>query len=557
MMDTLVGLLQDAVKRFPDTVFLEADREGIGRISLSRAELLARAAAVAGRLMESGVRPGDAVGILSPNRPEWGVGYFGILLAGAVVVPLDVNLKEGELSSILTRSGAAALVTDQTEAERAEQLRKQIPTLRNLFRCDTGESAPPAPPGGWPGERRRPDDLALLSFSSGTTGTAKGIMLTHRNIATNAVAVLSAFQCGPEDVLLSVLPLHHMFEGTGGFLCPLHAGARVYYLDSRNPRVLAEAMQREGISILLMVPALARLIHKRICAQIAQLEGVRGALARLLFSLSRAALRRGWRIGHLLLPEVRNRLSPRLRYLISGGAALDVNIAFDLLALGLETIQGYGLTETAPVTHANRPGKGNRLGTVGPPVPGVEARIAPVEGAAEGEGEIWIRGPNVMKGYFDAAELTAEVFDGDWFRTGDIGRVDPEDYLTICGRLKNVIIAPSGKNIYPEEVEEELAGSTLLKNACVIGKRDARGGEEVFAVVTLDPEAGVPEGGEREETVRRELNRLCAPLADYKRVSGFHIWPDETLPQTTTLKYRREEIKKVLRALPGYSPDDF
>ncbi|MDA1000807.1 MAG: class I adenylate-forming enzyme family protein [bacterium] len=556
-MDTLVELLLESVKRFPNTPFLEADREGIGRISLSRAGLLERAAAVAARLAGGGVRPGDAVGLLSPNRPEWGAGYFGILLAGAVVVPLDVNLKEGELSNILSRSGAAALVTDQTEAARGAGLRDRGQNLKHLFRCDTAEAAPDARAGGWPGERRGPDDLALLSFSSGTTGTAKGIMLTHRNIASNAVAALSSFQCGPEDVFLSILPLHHMFEGTGGFLCPLLAGARVYYLDSRNPRVLVEAMQREGASILLMVPALARLIHKRICGQIEEMEGVRGMLGRLLFSLSRAALRHGWRIGHFLLPQVRSRLSPRLRYLVSGGAALDVNVAFDLLALGLEIIQGYGLTETAPVTHTNRPGKANRLGTVGPPVPGVEARIVPVEGAAEGEGEIWIRGPNVMRGYYDAPGLTAEVFEGEWFRTGDIGRVDAEDYLTICGRVKNVIVAPSGKNIYPEEVEEELAGSPLFQDACVIGKKDARGGEEVFAVVTINPEAGVPEGVEREEIVRRELNRLCAALADYKRVSGFCVWPDETLPQTTTLKYRREEIKKVLRELPGYSPDDF
>jgi len=479
-------------------------------------------------------------------------------LAGGVLVPLDVNLKEGELLNILERSKAVALLADSSQRGRGAALLERLRGEVRLIRFDEIEGAGAPRPDQLPGAARRPDDLALISFSSGTTGVPKGVMLTHGNIASNAQVALDSFLCGPGDVFLSVLPLHHMFESTGGLLIPLATGARVHYLASLNPRVLAEAMQQEEVTICLMVPALARLIHKRILGAALSAGGLRAAIFRLLFSLSRGALRAGLRLGGVLFPQVRRRLGPRLRYFVSGGAALDSEVGRDLLALGIEVIQGYGLTETSPVTHVNRPGRGNRIGTVGPPVPGVEVRIEPVEGAAEGEGEILIRGPNVMKGYFDNPGLTAEVLRGGWFHTGDIGRADRDGYLTICGRVKNVIVAESGKNIYPEEVEEELAKGSIFKEACVLGKKTRRGGEEVFAVVVLDPEGALPEGeAERRDLAEAELRRLCAGLADYKKVSGFFLWPGDALPRTTTLKHKREEIKAALRRMPGVGPEDF
>jgi long-chain acyl-CoA synthetase len=277
--------------------------------------------------------------------------------------------------------------------------------------------------------------------------------------------------------------------------------------------------------------------------------------------VSRTFLGAGLRLGGVFFPQVKRRLGPRLRYFISGGAALDPVVGRDLLALGIEVIQGYGLTETSPVTHGNRPGRGNRIGTVGPPIDGVEVRIEPVEGAAGGEGEILIRGPGVMKGYFGNPELTGEVLRGGWFHTGDVGRVDRDGYLTICGRSKNVIVTEAGKNIYPEEVEEELARSDLFSAVCVIGKKAPRGGEEVFAVIVLDAEVLDPGSGLAEEdrprAVRAEIDHLSTGLSDYKRVSDFVIWPGEALPRTTTLKFKREEIKAALRRMAGFGPGDF
>lgn len=557
-METLIQLIDNAVREFPDSAALEGDVEGAGRFSLSRTALLRRAAALAGRLIAAGVGPDDSVALLAPNRPEWAVGYFAALLAGGVLIPLDVNLRTGELSNILDRSGAAALLTDGTKLEDARELAMALSAPIQLFRIDEPVEADLHPLANWPGAGRGADDLAVISFSSGTTGTPKGVMLTHGNIASNARATAAPFPCGEQDVFLSILPLHHMFESTAGLLVPLIKGAKVYYLASLNPRVMNEAMAREEITICLMVPALARLMHRRIMTAAAEAGGFKAFAFKTLFALSRAALAFGLRLGGTLFPQVRERVGPHLKYFASGGAALDPAIARDLLALGIEIIQGYGLTETSPVTHANRPGKGNRIGTVGPPIEGVEVKIVPVDGAAKGEGEILIRGPNVMKGYFGNPGLTKEVLRDGWFHTGDVGRVDRGGYLTICGRSKNVIVNESGKNIYPEEVEEELARSPMFSAACVIGKKSPRGGEDVFAVVVLDPDAAIPDGEtERNEVVRAELNRLSSALADYKRVSEFIIWPGEELPRTTTLKFKREDIKDALRLMPQYGSGDF
>ncbi len=558
-MNTLIDLLKETTAKFPDSVALEGDVEGRGRVTLTRRQLCGKAAALARELIDAGVKPGDFVALLAPNQPEWGVGYYGTLLAGGVLVPMDVNLKEGEIANILEKARPVCLVTDASEQERANVLVNGLASTCVVLRFDVEREVDPvASLDALPGAERSPEDLALVSFSSGTTGTPKGVMLSHGNITSNVRAALEPFLVGQDDVFLSILPLHHMFESTGGFLIPLAAGARVHYLSSLNPRLLVEAMQNEGITICLMVPALARLIHKRIMSNVESLSGAKKFVFKMLFGISGFCLSMGLRVGGLLFSQVKKNLGPNLRYFASGGAALDPKIARDLLIFGIEVLQGYGLTETSPVAHATPPGAPNRIGTVGPPIPGVEARIEPVEGADEGEGEILIRGPNVMQGYFENPELTAEVLRDGWFHTGDIGRLDADGYLTICGRSKNVIVSEAGKNIYPEEVEEQLLESEWFQDVCVIGRKTSRGGEEVFAVVVLDPEADLPQEDEKRAALAdSELKRFSAHLADYKRVAGFFLWPEAELPRTTTRKHKREDIKVILRAHPEFSADDF
>ena len=385
-MDTLIDLLRETTAKFPDSIALEGDVEGRGRVTLTRKAVVRKCSRSGARVDRCGREAGRFRSPAGAESARMGCGIFRALLAGGVLVPLDVNLKKGELANILEKARPVCLVTDAQEEERATSLAGALASTCAVLRID-GDREPDlaASLEALPGAERSPDDLALVSFSSGTTGTPKGVMLSHGNITSNVRAALQPFLVGEDDVFLSVLPLHHMFESTGGFQVPLAAGARVHYLSSLNPRLLVEAMQNEGITICLMVPALARLIHKRIMSNVESLSGAKKLVFKTLFGISGFCLSMSLRVGHLLFSQVRKNLGPDLRFFASGGSALDPKIARDLLILGIEVLQGYGLTETSPVTHVTPPGAPNRIGTVGPPIPGVEARIVPVEGADEGE----------------------------------------------------------------------------------------------------------------------------------------------------------------------------
>ena len=266
----------------------------------------------------------------------------------------------------------------------------------------------------------------------------------------------------------------------------------------------------------------------------------------------------GLRLGKIFFPKVTDSLSPNLRYLVSGGAALNPEILIDMLSLGIEVIQGYGLTETSPVANSNLPGIRRNFDTVGPPIPGVEVKIQSLESMDEKEGEIWIKGPNVMRGYYENLKLTEESFNGKWFKTGDIGRIDKNGNLTVCGRIKNVIINEMGKNIYPEEIEEELLKNPIFKEICVIGKKTKTGHEEVFAVVVLDEtlsQTNTILG--KFEYIENEIKKSLDSLADYKKITNFFIWPKESLPKTTTLKNKREDLKIALIEEHGFLGKDF
>ncbi|MFQ5895280.1 MAG: AMP-dependent synthetase/ligase [Nitrospinota bacterium] len=548
----LIELIRQGVERYPDAVALQQDDGRGGLRSFTRREASERSRALAGALRAGGVEKGGRVALLAGNRPEWGMAYFGTLLAGGVLVPLDIRLTPGELENILRRARCGVLLADGEQETALPRLAGALAPPGLFLRLD--EAAPWEAPLLAEEARPQPEDTALIVFSSGTTGPPKGVVLTHRNVASNVLAMREVFEAGPADVFLSVLPLNHMFESTAGLLSPWVAGARVHYLHSLNPRTLMEAMVRQRASISLMVPALLRLLHRRIFQEVKARGRVQRALFGALFSLSRAGLRWDLRLGRWFFPAVRRSFGGRLRFLVSGGAPLDLPILRDLTALGLEVIQGYGLTEASPATHCNRPDH-NRLGTVGQPLPGVEVEILHREGDNPGEGEVLIRGPGIMAGYFEDPALTAETLREGWLYTGDIGRIDAEGFLTICGRSKNVIVSEAGKNIYPEEVEEELAQSPLIREVCVLGRKVSRAGqmaEEVFAVIVPDGEALAAAGheGREREALAAEVRARCRNLADYKRVRDFVLWEGDSLPKTTTLKFKRRDIVARLRERP-------
>tara|TARA_Y100000814_G_C12345382_1_gene405478 strand:- start:163 stop:1821 length:1659 start_codon:yes stop_codon:yes gene_type:complete len=552
-MRTLLQLFLNSVKEFPKETAVSSTNSSGERIELNRTQILNSSLFLAEKLKEKGLKENQTVAMFCSNRPEWSIGFFGILFAGGVIVPLDMNLSEKEISNILNRSETDFVLTDQICIDRIQGLQNILEKSLIVFPLEEFVSGKNSISSNLIHTKSKPEDLAIISFSSGTTGIPKGVMLTHENITSNVNSVLKIFDCGKKDIFLSVLPLHHMFESTAGFLLPLVSGARIHYLSSLNPRVLRESMSEEKITICLMVPAVIRLIHKRIFNEISNLSGAKKRLFFILFSCSRFLLSRfGLRLGFTIFAKIRNSLSPHLRYLVSGGAPLNPDISIDMLSLGIEVIQGYGLTETSPVTNANLPGMKRFFDTVGPTIPGVEVKINLIDSKNEREGEIWIKGPNVMKGYYKNNKLTEQVFYEKWFKTGDIGHIDKQGNLTICGRIKNVIINEMGKNIYPEEIEEELLMNPIFKEVCIIGKKTKRGSEEVFAVIVLDEE-----NKQKIENLENEISRSLENLADYKKIAEFFVWPNESLPKTTTLKNKREDLKIELINNHGFLDSDF
>jgi long-chain acyl-CoA synthetase len=552
----LPELADFAARRYPASPFL-LDLAG-GAWKATRFDEFARAMhAEAARLVTLGVRPGDRIGLLSENRSAWGIAYMAILQAGAVVVPLDAQLRELELAEILTAAGARLCVVSARHLERMNEVRSlRLPQLR-LVELDPTEALPTlagaelaSAPNPSHEVARGPDDLAVLIFTSGTTGQAKGVMLSHANLLHNVEAVAQTFAFGPSDRFLSVLPLHHTFESTAGFLCPLRVGASVAYARGLKSNELREDLRSSGATLLLGVPLLYEKMLAGLKRGIAEAPLLRRLAAQSLLAFTRVVRAiSGRRIGGWTMRGVREAAGlGRVRMFVSGAAPLAVDLFWGYVDFGWSILEGYGLTECSPVVAANRPDR-PVPGAIGWPVAGVEVRIDRPD--AEGNGEIAVRGPNVMLGYFGQPQATADVIRDGWFMTGDLGRLDRSGRLRVTGRLKNMIATAAGKKIYPEEVEARLANSPLIVEAVVAAGRDARGErEEVHAHIfpdfaLLEQQArasqAVFDDAFIEKALRREVDTYTQALSPYKHVKRIIVRRSE-FPKTTTGKIRRHDL---------------
>ena len=388
-----------------------------------------------------------------------------------------------------------------------------------------------------PQPQRQPNDPAVILYTSGTTGRSKGAMLSHSNIASNVRTAIELFELEPSMHTLSFLPINHVFEQVAGIILPLTVGGTVSFAESL--RKLGENLGEVKPNFLLGVPAVFRLLADRMTRKIeSQL------FSRTLFSFGPTR--------PLVAKKVREAFGGNPVF-ISGGAALDPVVAATLMDLGLNVYQGYGITETSPVIAAESP-RAKRLGTVGKPIPGVEVKIHHPN--SEGVGEIWARGPNIMLGYYNNPEATEEVLTDGWYHTGDLGCLSDDGFLSICGRLKNLIVTANGKNVYPEEVENEMLNSPFIAEIMVYGHKIDKTSEEVYAMIypsqdALDAyaeEQGRPlDLHEIEGLIRREVLERGKNLADYKRIKRFTLREDE-FPKTTTRKIKRFVVEADIDA---------
>ncbi len=529
---TLPALLDEMAERFELSVALQRT-EATGLSRLSFREWREQAGAAAARLIRQGVRPGDRVMLGGANHPAWAICFFGILMTGATVVPVDAAI-EAEVAANLQRASRAQIFVCDAKVEK-----RVAGALSGVKFLDYHELAAKGPIGI--AVAVTSDDVAALIYTSGTTGNPKGVQLSHANLSALVAALAPLFPLSKGDRVLSVLPLHHTFELTCGMLLPLSRGARIVYLDELNAERLEYALKEGKITSLIGVPALWEMLERRILARVAEHGAVAAKVFDIAVELNRSLGKSmGLDAGKLLFGSVHHAFGGKLRYLVSGSAALPERTHHLFAGLGMHMAEGYGLTEASPVLTVSAAGPRGSAGHVGKPIPGVEIRIEHPN--AQGVGEILARGPNVMLGYSDNPEATAQVIDREgWLRTGDLGKLDRRGRLAIVGRAKDVIVASNGENVYPDDVEARLDRISAIKELCILGVPDGRGGERVacVAVAERDPDLAPTE---LRVKAQKELEQAVAKLPSAMRPALIVIL-DRDLPRTATRKVKRNEVR--------------
>jgi long-chain acyl-CoA synthetase len=504
--DTLIDFFEDIVGARGD--FLVHD-DGFRERRFSYQEVGLAARGFAARLHETGLRKGDAVVFFSENRPEWIVAFWGCLLIGAVVVPVDYRASPDFLARV-SRIVKARLVLIGQDTPPAGDI-DNAPVWRLQELEWSGGAAPPR-------VAITRDDVAEIIFTSGATAEPKGVIITHRNVLANIVPVerevLKYRKWGTPFFplrFLNLLPLSHMFgQAMATFVPPMLTGV-VVFLRGYNPGEIVAHIRKRRISVLVSVPKILDVLREHV---------LRLAPAAATPGPKQHFVKRWWRYR-----SVHRLFGLKFWSFVVGAAPLEGELEAFWGELGFVVIQGYGLTETAPIVTLNHP-FGTRRGSVGKAIAGVEVKIAP-------DGEILVRGENVTTGYFNAAEETARAFEDGWFHTGDIGEVGADGQLFIRGRKKEMIVTPEGLNVYPEDVERVLNRLPGVRESAVVGLTGGSGGEErVCAVLVLDP------GTDADEVVRSANTQL----ADHQRVRRRLLWPEPALPRT-------EGTRKLKRAL--------
>jgi long-chain acyl-CoA synthetase len=537
-----------------------------------------------------GVNRGDRVVIMSESRPEWLTADLAILTLGAITVPVYSTLTSAQAKYIVEDSGArVAFVSTRDQLEKLQRVRHDLPALQAIVAFDPPESSSPAVltldavaargharlMGEWGVGRAfrdrtkeiRPSEVATIIYTSGTTGTPKGVMLSHANLLSNVTAGHTVVDVNDEDVSLSFLPLSHSFERTVSYV----------YLAFGVTIVFAESIETVGRdlpivrpTVMTAVPRVYEKFQARILEKGSMLPQPRRTLFHWGIKVARARGGAGFPerpVGGILALEsaiadrlvfskIRQSVGGRLRCLVSGSAPLPVDVAQFFAGIGLPITEGYGLTETSPIVTANPMSK-PRIGTVGPSIPGVEVRIAD-------DGEVLVRGPNVMIGYYNKPDDTAEAIKDGWFHTGDVGTLDADGYLTITDRKKDLLVTSGGKKIAPQPIEAVLKRSPLIAEAVVLGDRRR------FASALIVPnfaalerrlkELGRPPG-EREEIVQRAdvvalydevIDALNRELSQFERIKKVRVLPREFTIEsgelTPTLKVRRKAVEQNWRA---------
>lgn len=519
MDESIITRLRESCRRNPERLAVSF-RPGFRFQNWSYGQLWEDVCKLSGEMKRRGLQPGDRVLVWAPNCPQWVITFFGVLKAGGVIVPMDMRVSEQFVADVCEKTRPKF-----SFVSRATPDIEPLASTDRIYFEDLATVIDAAVPDA--DDADISVELAEIMFTSGTTGTPKGVMLSHRNLIASIDAADHHMHAVPDFRMVSVLPLSHVFEQAGGMLMPLLCGASITYATSRQPRRLFRLMADTRVTTMLLVPQALDLFMRGIEREV-----------------DRKGKRRGWNLlmrvsSHLpfgmrryLFRSLHKKLGGSLGYIVCGGAQINPEVAKKWELVGVRVVQGYGVTEAAPTiassTYAER-----RFDSLGRPLPGVDVRITE-------DGEIQVRGPNISSGYWENQEATAAAFDDGWFKTGDMGFLDDSGYLHMQGRKRHMIVLPNGMNVFPEDVEARIIETGLVSEVAVVGLEDGSG-TQVHAV------ASNGDADSLEEAVQN-ANRQ---LGDHQRIAGFSVWPEEELPKTHTLKVKKHEIIEWLQSSGG------
>ncbi|MBP7707071.1 MAG: long-chain fatty acid--CoA ligase [Candidatus Aminicenantes bacterium] len=583
-VETIPQIFLNTVKSYVKSDLLAAKIDG-RYVPISTEEFDRRVRHLALGLADLGLGPGDKLVIFSENRPEWPITDFAVLCNGAVTVPIYTSLMPEQVKYIINDSDAKIVVCSNRNLWlKVEAVRADLPNVHHFVLIDEagpqgvvslsevmgrGKVIATSDPGRF--DQRalavKPDDLASIIYTSGTTGVPKGVMLTHGNFVSNSKALDAVTEFSVKDTILSFLPLSHVLERMTTFSF-LYKGASIYYAESIE--TVAENLIEVRPTIMISVPRLFDKIYANVMDNVL----TQSPLKRKIFFWALGVGKKygARKIRHLPIPwslalrrkiaaklvygKILEKTGGRVHFFVSGGAPLSADVAEFFYAIGIVILEGYGLTETSPVLACNTFDK-MKFGSVGPLVPGVQVKIAP-------DGEIWAKGPNVMKGYYKKEQETREVFEDGWFKTGDIGHFDEDGFLVITDRKKDILVTAGGKNVAPQPIENLLKTNPYIQTAVVVG-----GGRKFISALIVPNfdrlEAYARAKGivfaDRKELVAKEeiadfvlaeINRTTPNLASYERIKKVVLLDQDFDPETQmtpSLKVKRHIVEKVFKPL--------
>lgn len=561
-VETIKEMIDASVEAFPDRVaYMYKDEHKEPFKTMTYAEFKAEQNAIGAALIERGFK-GSKIAVIGENSHRWALSYYSVVCGVGVIVPIDRNLEPGEITNLLERADVEAIFASPKLAPTVVPLLDELPLVKQVIimaapndevdelitdnRLITmsqlvaeGKELVAEGKQGYIDAQINADDLSTILFTSGTTGLAKGVMLSHRNLSQNVFNMSKYVHIPEAGRVLDVLPMHHVYEMTCTVMTSFYQGATVVICEGL--KYIQKNFVEAECNIMLGVPLIFENIYRKIWTN-AEKSGSTDKLRRAIGMSMKLDLRNNRAVTKRLFKAVHGIFGESLHLLIAGGAAIDPNVIAEFEAMGLPMMQGYGMTENSPIIAVNQDRYG-KAASVGKPMPGTEVRI--IDKDSSGIGEVICKGPSVMMGYYKDAENTAKTIKDGWLYAGDYGYFDEDGFLYITGRKKNVIVTKGGKNIFPEEVEYYLLLSDYICEVIVYGKPEEVKDDLICTAIMYPDykaleEAGAENDEDKYKLLKEAVEEANSKMPPYKRVKRIEIREDDFI-KTTTLKIKRFE----------------